>query len=65
MKVSGFTFIRNAVSLGFPAVESIRSVLPICDEFVVNVGEGDDGTLELIRSLGESKITRLFSQLNI
>lgn len=56
MKVSGFTFIRNAVSLGFPAVESIRSVLPICDEFVVNVGKGDDGTLELIMSLGEPKI---------
>jgi hypothetical protein len=37
-------------------VESIRSVLPICDEFIVNVGRCDDGTLELIRSIGDSKI---------
>ena len=64
MKVSAFTFIRNAVTLGFPAVESIRSVLPICDEFVVNVGQSDDGTLELIRSLGEPKIRIIESRWN-
>lgn len=64
MKVSGFTFIRNAVSLGFPAVESIRSVLPICDEFVVNIGDCDDGTVELIRSLGEPKIKILQTSWN-
>jgi len=64
MKVSGFTFIRNAQALGFPAVESIRSVLPICDEFIVNVGVGDDGTLELIRSLGEPKIKIIETRWN-
>lgn len=64
MKVSAFTFIRNAVTLGFPAVESIRSVLPICDEFIVNVGEGDDGTLELIKSLNEPKIKILETSWN-
>jgi hypothetical protein len=64
MKVSGFTFVRNAVSLGFPAVESIRSVLPICDEFVVNIGKGGDGTLELIKSLGEPKIRILETRWN-
>jgi len=64
MKVSAFTFIRNAVALGFPAVESIRSVLPICDEFIVNVGEGDDGTMELIRSLGEPKVKILETRWN-
>ncbi len=56
MKVSGFTFIRNANKLGFPVLQSIRSVLPICDEFIVNVGVSDDGTLELIKSLDEPKI---------
>jgi glycosyltransferase involved in cell wall biosynthesis len=56
MIVSGFTFCRNAVKYDYPIVESIRSVLPVCDEFIVNVGRCDDGTLELIRSLGDPKI---------
>ena len=29
--ISGFTFIRNGVMLGFPFVESIRSLLPLVD----------------------------------
>ncbi|GKS59013.1 hypothetical protein YTPLAS18_25400 [Nitrospira sp.] len=56
MRVSGFTFCRNAVKYDYPAVESIRSILPIVDEFVVNVGRCEDGTMELIRSIGDSKI---------
>lgn len=35
MKVSGFTFIRNAVQYDFPIVEAVTSVLPIVDEFIV------------------------------
>ncbi len=56
MKVSGFTIIRNAVRFDFPIVEAITSVLPIVDEFVVNVGKCDDGTLELVRSIETPKI---------
>lgn len=56
MKVSGFTFCRNAVKYDYPVTESIRSVLPICDEVVVNVGRCDDGTLDVIRSIGDPKI---------
>ena len=56
MKVSGFTFVRNVVKYDYPVVESIRSILPVVDEFVVNVGRCDDGTLELIRSIGDQKI---------
>ena len=29
MKVSGFTFIRNAVLLDYPILEAIRSILPL------------------------------------
>lgn len=57
MKVSGFTFCRNAVKYDYPVVESIRSILPIVDEFIVNVGRCEDGTLELIRSIGDPKIS--------
>ncbi|HEU4686191.1 MAG TPA: glycosyltransferase family 2 protein [Nitrospira sp.] len=56
MKVSGFTFCRNAVKYDYPVVESIRSVLPICDEFIVNVGRCEDGTLDLIRSIGDPRV---------
>jgi hypothetical protein len=56
MKVSGFTFCRNAVRYDYPVVESIRSILPIVDEFVVNVGRCDDGTLGLIRSIADPKL---------
>ncbi len=56
MKVSGFTFIRNAIQYDFPIVEAITSVLPIVDEFVVNVGRSEDDTLNLIQSIGSDKI---------
>ncbi len=56
MKVSGFTFCRDAVRFDYPLVESIRSILPIVDEYVVNVGKSDDGTLELVRAIGDPKI---------
>jgi glycosyltransferase involved in cell wall biosynthesis len=56
MKVSGFSICRNAVKFDYPIVEAIQSALPVVDEFVVNVGQSDDGTLELIRSIGSEKI---------
>jgi glycosyltransferase involved in cell wall biosynthesis len=56
MKVSGFTFIRNAVQYDFPIVEAIKSILPLCDEVVVAVGKSDDDTLQLIRSIGSNKV---------
>lgn len=59
MKVTGFTFVRNAIKYDYPVTESIRSILPLCDEVVVSVGNSDDGTLELIQSIGSSKI-RIF-----
>jgi len=56
MKVSGFSFVRNAIELHYPVVESITSVLPLCDEFVIAVGNCEDGTRELIRSIKDPKI---------
>ncbi len=56
MKVSGFTIARNVIKFNYPILESIQSILPICDEFIVNVGDSDDGTLDLIRSIGSDKI---------
>lgn len=56
MKVAGFTFIRNAVINDYPIVEAITSILPICDEFVVAVGNCDDDTKALIVNINSPKI---------
>jgi hypothetical protein len=64
VRVSGFTFVRNAVRLDYPVVESISSILPIVDEFVVNVGNSDDNTLELIRGIDSPKIRIVESRWN-
>lgn len=56
MKVAGFTIIRNAVKYDYPVVEAIRSILPLCDEFLVLAGNSSDETLELIRSIDSPKI---------
>lgn len=56
MKISGFTFLNEAVRLGYPFRESIKSALPICDEFIVVVGEIEDGTAEAVAAIGDPKI---------
>ncbi len=61
MRVSGFTFCRNAVKYDYPLAEAIRSILPWVDEFVVNVGDCDDGTLELVERIGDPRIRILRS----
>ncbi|WP_076791604.1 glycosyltransferase [Chlorobium sp. KB01] len=64
MKISAFTFIKNGTIFGFPYTESIRSVLPIVDEFVVNVGVSDDDTLDRIRQINDPKIRIIQSHWN-
>ncbi len=56
MKITGFTFIRNAILYDYPIVEAIRSILPLCDEVVVAVGQSEDATLELVRSIAPEKV---------
>ncbi len=56
MKVSGFTIVRDAVKYDYPIVEAITSVLPLCDEVVVAVGDSVDTTLALIRNINSPKI---------
>lgn len=51
MKVSGFTFIRNAILLDYPIVAAIQSILPLCNEVVVAVGNSNDDTLGLIQNI--------------
>jgi len=59
MRISGFSFARNTDKLGYPIAESIKSILPICDEFIIAIGKGDDGdrTHELVERINSPKIT--------
>jgi glycosyltransferase involved in cell wall biosynthesis len=56
MKLAGFTYVRNGFDYGVPFLESIQSVLPICEEFIVAVGDSTDGTREAIMHLNNPKI---------
>jgi hypothetical protein len=62
VKISGFTFIRNGRILGYPFVESIRSLLPLCDEVIVNVPQSDDDTLAVVQSIRDPKIRVIQSE---
>lgn len=56
MQISGFTIIRNAVLNDYPVVEAITSILPVVDEMIVLVGNSEDGTEALIKSIASPKI---------
>ena len=58
MKISGFSMVRNATKLYYPIKQAIESILPICDEFVIAIGKGDedDRTKEVVESIDSDKI---------
>ena len=56
MKVVGFSFINNAVKYNYPIVEALKSILPLCDEVIVAVGDSKDGTRELVAAI-DPKVT--------
>ena len=41
---------------GYPFEESIRSILPIVDEFICVIGEGVDDTRGRVVAIGDPKI---------
>jgi hypothetical protein len=56
MKIAGFTFIRNALVYDYPIVEAIQSILPICDQVFVAVGDSRDATRALVSSIAPDKV---------
>lgn len=54
--ISGFLYVRNGIEYGYPFLEAIQSVLPICDEFIAVIGDSTDGTRDAVESLNSSKI---------
>lgn len=56
MLITGFTIIKNAVKFDYPVVASIQSVLPLVNEMIVCIGDCEDDTEGLIRSINSPKI---------
>jgi hypothetical protein len=66
VRISGFSFVREAVSLGYPVREALTSILPLVDELVVVVAaaEPDDGTRALVASLDDPRLRILDAEWN-
>src|SRR4051812_47710244 len=56
MKVCGFSFIRNAIKFQYPITEALQSILPLCDEIIVAVGNSEDDSRNLVTSVDREKI---------
>ncbi len=58
MRISGFSFARNVVKLYYPIEQAVGSILPIVDEFVLAIAEGDsdDTTREVVESIGDPRL---------
>lgn len=56
MKVSGFSYVRNGFTYDYPFIESIRSVLPLVDEFIMVIGDSTDGSREAVVALNDPKV---------
>jgi hypothetical protein len=49
--ISGFSFIKNGVNLGYPFRESLLSLAPLVDEVVIAHGDSSDSTLKELELL--------------
>ena len=64
MTVSGFTFLKNGHMLGYPFIQSIQSILPIVDEYIVALGPCDDDTEKMLLAMNEPKLKIIRTQWN-
>lgn len=61
VKLSAFTIIKNAILFDYPIVESMKSILPTVDEYIVNVGICNDGTKEMLeREFADEPKVKMF-----
>lgn len=56
MNISAFTLIKNAEKFQFPVIESINSLLPAVDHYLVNVGDSETHDLLFREFRNEPKV---------
>lgn len=56
MTISAYTYVRNGLKIGYPFLESIKSILAMVDEYVVVLGDSDDGSRSAIDAINSPKI---------
>lgn len=56
IRLSGSIFVRNAIKFDYCIIESICSLLGVCDEVVVLECSSEDDTLKLLRSISSPKL---------
>ena len=58
VRISGFSFARNAVKLDYPLRQALLSTLPLVDELVVAIAPGDTGddTRGLVESIRDPRV---------
>jgi hypothetical protein len=64
MKISACTIIKNATKFSYPIIESINSLLPFTDEYIINIGNSEDDTKELlIKEFGNNSKVIMFDSI--
>jgi hypothetical protein len=61
MKITGVTIIKNAIKNDYPIVEAVNSILPMVDEMIVSIDNGEDDTEHLIKNIKSDKIKIVYS----
>lgn len=61
--ISGFMTLKNVLTSGYPFVEAISSILPICDELLISEGYSTDGTFTVLKNIANvNKKVKIFRQ---
>jgi len=53
VKIAGVMTVKNGILFDYPFIESARSIMSICDEFVFVEGYSDDDTLKSIEAFSD------------
>ena len=61
-RLSGFSIAKNAGIYDYPIETALESILPMCDDVVVNVGRSDDDTLQRVLSMDDPRIRVIESE---
>lgn len=56
MNIYGLAFVKNGVKFDYPFIESLDSLSPLVEKTYINVGLGDDGTLEKLQERKDLRI---------